>query len=141
MSVASTEAKAVWRLRCGCGSETGVISEALRFVFRCVGCDRETLFLDLDQHGEAAEIARFEGYRTNSLTSGADTDLEQVNCPGCGASRLTATVTVTYHDERIWEWQDDPNFPLADCFNVFRLDCRCLACGHSWESCTIDTKP
>ena len=49
-------------------------------------------------------------------------------------------VTVTYHDERVEDWEADPAFPLADFFNWFRLDCTCGGCGREWELTTIDTK-
>ena len=140
VSVSTTGNKAVWRLRCGCGSEEGAILSDARYTFQCEDCGQQTLVMDVDEHGEGAEIARLERHGIGCAAERFHGEQEFMKCPNCGVSRLTAVVTVTYHDDRIGEWEDDPNFPLADFFNVFWLDCRCSACGHPWQASCLDTK-
>jgi hypothetical protein len=156
VSVSARDDEAVWRLQCACGAEAGVIlgyplgdlkpgfegSDILvsPFTFQCEVCGQHIGILDTDEHGQGAEYVKLFGYETGCAAYRGEGEPVRAACPRCGWTRLAAVVTLYYNDEDIWAWEDDPSFPLAACFNVFRLDCCCLACQHSWEVSLIDTK-
>jgi hypothetical protein len=156
LHLSATEDTAVWRLRCTCGGEGGEVLghplgdfnpeyEEAGFIvsplsFRCGRCGKQEIFLDTAEDGEGAEFVKHEGHEIGCAAYRGEGEPVPAVCPRCGCTRVAAIVTLCYNDERIWVWEDDPRFPLADCFNVFRLDCSCMACEHIWEVSTIDTK-
>ncbi|HEY1187094.1 MAG TPA: hypothetical protein VGE74_05520 [Gemmata sp.] len=145
-----------WRLRCACGSERGTIlghplgdlktgfegSEFMvsPFSFRCADCARVTGFLDTDIHGEGGEFKMRDGLEFGCAAYRGEGEPTPAACPHCQGQVVRGVATVTYHDDRIEDWEENPSFPLADFFNWFRLDCTCSGCGHAWELTTIDTK-
>ena len=157
VAVRPRKADAAWRLRCTCGSEEGAIlghplgalkpgfeeSELMvsPFFFRCAGCERVTSVIDTAEHGEGSEFARLEGRGDGCAAYRGEGEPEPAVCPNCGAARAAAVVRLTYHDDRIADFEADPSFPLADYFDWFRLSCECSVCGREWEVSVIDTKP
>ncbi len=148
--------EAAWRLRCKCGSEHGTILGhplgdlkpgfegsgimVSPFSFRCAGCGQTTDFLDTDIHGEGGEFKTREGAEIGCAAYRGEGEPSPAACPACRGQVVGGVIIVTYHDERVEDWESDPAFPLADFFNWFRLDCTCRGCGREWELTTIDTK-
>jgi hypothetical protein len=148
--------QAAWRLRCACGSEHGTVlghplgdlkpgfegSDMMvsPFSFRCAGCGRVTDFLDTDIHGEGGEFKTREGSEIGCAAYRGEGEPTPAACPVCHGQLVGGVVNVSYHDERIEDWEEDPTFPLADFFNLFWLDCTCVGCGKKWQLTMIDTK-
>jgi hypothetical protein len=107
--------------------------------FRCAACARQTPLLDTAQHGDGSEYAQREGGIGCAAYRG-EGEGEPAACLKCGSTRATGIVSLSYHDDRIADFWDDPNFPLADYFDGFTLHCECSVCGHTWEASRIDTK-
>jgi hypothetical protein len=145
-----------WRLRCLCGSEKGAIlghplgsvkpgfegwkTLVSPMTFRCAGCGRQTPLLDTAEHGEGSEHAKREGWEVGCAAYRGEGEGEPTACPECASTRVTALVSLSYHDDRIADFWDDPHFPLADYFDGFTLHCECSVCGCRWEASRIDTK-
>lgn len=154
--VSANADEVAWRLRCLCGSEQGTIlgyplgtlkpgfedSELMvsPFDFWCSTCGRVTSILDTDVHGEGSEFKTRERSEFGCVAYRGEGKPTPAACPVCRGSVVSGVVTVTYHEDRIEDWEADPTFPLADFFNWFRLHCTCRGCGHDWELTCIDTK-
>jgi hypothetical protein len=109
--------------------------------FRCASCGRTTQLLDTAEHGEASEFAKAEAWEFGCAAYRGEGDAVPAACPACGVCRVIAVVYLSFHDDRVYDFEENPEFPLADYFDAFWLDCLCSVCGRRWEVSKIDTKP
>lgn len=141
-----------WVLRCVCGCVEGAVlgyplgelktdvdEEYAGWLvsplsFRCGKCGRVTPFLDTAIHGEGGAWGHgCSAYRGEGEPMPAA-------CPRCQATQAGVHVILGYHEERIQDFGDDPNFALAEYFDGVLVQCACEGCGHVWGVTNLDTK-
>jgi hypothetical protein len=146
-----------WGLRCACGSDEGAVlghplgplkpdvaQEYAAWLvsplsFRCDTCGQTTEFLDTAVHGEGARFASYGG-GVGCCAIRGEGEPTPAACPRCQRTRVWANAIFNYHDDRIQDFLDDPNFALVEYFDWFTLECVCTECGHVWRAAEIETK-
>jgi hypothetical protein len=146
-----------WKLVCPCGSSEGtVLGHPLAklqpgseddpmfvspFSFRCSRCRKQARFLDTDADGAGAELAKLEGSDVGCAAYRGKGRGQPFPCPKCGASRGEVVVALSFHEDYLYELEEDGiAFPFENLFSGVHVYSRCSGCGKQTMVTDLDTK-
>jgi hypothetical protein len=111
------------------------------FSFQCSRCGTATEFLDTDDDGTGAELAKLEGSDIGCAAYRGEGPGQPYPCPKCGTSRGEVVVALWFNEDYMYSLEEDGiEFPWENLFSGVHVYSRCTACGEQSMVTDIDTK-